>query len=55
MLITSGDVIIDFETYLLPDKTGDICVFTKPATLEQGSRHGVFQPGKEKHTVIDFF
>ncbi len=54
VLITSGDVIIDFDVHLLPDNRGDICGFAKPASLEQGSRHGVFVFDRDKRTVVDF-
>jgi len=55
VVISSGDVVIDFDTSSVPRDRGDICGFAKPAPVEQGSRHGVFQFDKNQNTVTDYF
>lgn len=54
VVIASGDVIIDFDCDRIPLDRGDICGFAKPASPEQGSRHGVFQFDAQKRRVVDF-
>ena len=41
-VVGSGDVIIDFDTESMPPITAPITGFATAASLEQGSRHGVF-------------
>jgi len=55
LIIASGDVVLDFDTDLVPVKRGDICGFAKSASCEQGSRHGVFKLHRDKINVIDYY
>lgn len=55
VVVTSGDVVIDFDPLSVPDARGDICGFAKPTSLEQGSRHGVFKFDRTRTQVDDFF
>ena len=55
IVITSGDVIIDFDTSMVPDNRGDICGFAKSASFDQGSRHGVFKFDRYRTEVMDFY
>ena len=55
VVIASGDIIMDFETETIPADRGSICGFAKPASVEQGSRHGVFKMDVHRKTVLDFF
>ncbi|MDD5673521.1 MAG: L-fucokinase [Chitinivibrionales bacterium] len=55
VVVTSGDVVIDFDTALVPEDRGDVCGFAKSASLEQGSRHGVFKFDVHRSRVVDFY
>lgn len=55
VVISSGDVVIDFDTSRIPMDRGDICGFAKPASIEQGSHHGVFQFDRNGNRVTDYF
>jgi galactokinase/mevalonate kinase-like predicted kinase len=54
VLLSSGDVLIDFEVTSLNDKRGDIFGFTKPVPIDFGSRHGVFVFSDDQHNVVDY-
>ena len=54
ILITSGDVIIDFDADLIPEYRGDICCFAKSSPLEQGTNHGVFVYEPDQLTITDY-
>ena len=55
LLVTSGDVAIDFDTDLIPDDRGDVYGFAAPASIELGSHHGVFKFDRSKVRVVDYF
>jgi len=55
LVISSGDVIIDFETYDLSPASGDICGFAKAAPFAQGAKHGVFAFDSYRSTVTDYY
>jgi galactokinase/mevalonate kinase-like predicted kinase len=55
VLISSGDAVIDFDSATVPHNRGSVCGFAKPASFEQGSRHGVFKFDRNRETVVDFF
>ncbi len=55
LVVASGDVVIDFDPDSVPDDRGDICGFAKPASVEQGARHGVFKFDRNRQHVIDFY
>jgi galactokinase/mevalonate kinase-like predicted kinase len=55
MLVTSGDVVIDFDTDVIPDDRGDVCGFAAAAALDMGSRHGVFKFDRSKLRVVDYY
>lgn len=64
VILASGDVIVDFDVagQLLREnfRRGSICGFGKIASLEQGSRHGVFAFGNDRdqgptYPVQDFY
>jgi galactokinase/mevalonate kinase-like predicted kinase len=43
ILVSSGNVITDFDTLLLPQRESDICGFAMPVPFESGASHGVFK------------
>jgi galactokinase/mevalonate kinase-like predicted kinase len=55
VIVTSGDVVVDFDTAMLPTDRGEVCGFSKPASFEAGSRHGVFRFDKDRERVVDFY
>jgi Predicted kinase related to galactokinase and mevalonate kinase len=55
VVITSGDVVVDFDTSMVPINRGDICGFAKSASFDQGSRHGVFKFDRYRTEVMDFY
>lgn len=55
VVVSSGDVVIDFDVDQLPEERGPVFGFAKPASFEQGSRHGVFHFDPEGLRVLDYF
>ncbi len=55
VVISSGDVVLDFDAALLPEERGPVFGFAKAASLEQGSRHGVFRFDNRRERVIDYY
>ncbi len=55
VVVSSGDVVIDFDVSCVPINRGDVCGFAKPATYVQGSRHGVFAFDTARKKVVDFY
>jgi galactokinase/mevalonate kinase-like predicted kinase len=55
VLVSSGDVILDFNTELLDLPEGPICGFAAPASFERGSRHGVFAFDPIYGRVVDYY
>ena len=55
MVVTAGDVAIDFDADLVPEQRGEIYSFAKSDSFELGSRHGVFKFNRNRSKVIDFF
>lgn len=55
LVVTSGDVIIDFDVSTVAEERGQVCGFAKPASVAQGSRHGVFKFDSHRKHVVDFF
>jgi galactokinase/mevalonate kinase-like predicted kinase len=55
MIVTSGDVTVDFDTELLPEERGQVYGLAKPESFELGSRHGVFRFDRSRSRVVDFF
>ena len=55
LVVTSGDVIVNFDTDGLPPARGDIYGFAKPDSFEFGSQHGVFKFDRNRSKVIDYF
>ena len=55
LVVASGDVLIDFDTSLIPEDRGDICGFATSASLEMGSRHGVYRFARNRRNVTGFF
>jgi galactokinase/mevalonate kinase-like predicted kinase len=54
-VVTTADVYIDFDVASVPDERGPVFGFAKPASLEQGSRHGVFRFDPRRERVVDYF
>jgi galactokinase/mevalonate kinase-like predicted kinase len=54
LVVAAGDVIVDLNTELLPELTGDISGFAKPSSFEQGARHGVFKFDPVSGSVVDY-
>jgi galactokinase/mevalonate kinase-like predicted kinase len=54
-VVTTADVFIDFDVTSVPEERGPVFGFAKPASLEQGSRHGVFRFDRHREQVIDYF
>jgi galactokinase/mevalonate kinase-like predicted kinase len=55
VVIGSGDAVVDFDPSVVPDERGAVFGFAKPASLEQGSRHGVFRFDQRRERVLDYF
>ncbi len=55
VVVATGDVFIDFDTGSVPARRGPVFGFAKPASLEQGSRHGVFRFDPHRERVVDYF
>jgi len=55
IVVSSGDAVIDFDTTCVPEERGSVFGFAKPATLAQGSRHGVFRFDQRRERVLDYF
>ena len=55
MLVTSGDVYVDFDVDSIPGERGDVYGFAKAADLELGSRHGVYKFDRNRTRVLDYF
>ena len=55
LVVSSGDVVIDFETELLDLPDAALCGFAAPESFELGSRHGVFAFDPLAGTVRDYF
>jgi galactokinase/mevalonate kinase-like predicted kinase len=55
LIVTSGDVTIDFDTDLIPEERGEIYGFAKPESFELGSQHGVYKFDRNRAKVVDFF
>ncbi len=53
-IVASGDVVLDFDTDLVPEKRGDVCGFATAASFDQGSRHGVFKFHRNKSHVTNY-
>ena len=54
-LITSGDVILDFDTDVLPEDRGDVCGFANADSFAEGAKHGVYRFDSRQETVVDFY
>jgi galactokinase/mevalonate kinase-like predicted kinase len=55
LVVAAGDAMIDFDVHRLPEITGDICGFAKPASFWQGARHGVFKFDPVTGSVLDYY
>lgn len=55
LVVSSGDVAIDFDTEFIPEERGEIYGFAKPESFELGSLHGVFKFDRNRSKVVDFF
>ena len=54
IVVSTGDVVIDFDTSGVPEERGPVFGFAKPASFEQGSRHGVFRFDPHREEVVDY-
>ncbi|HSD29530.1 MAG TPA: L-fucokinase [Vicinamibacteria bacterium] len=54
IVVATGDVVIDFDTSGVPEERGPVFGFAKPASFEQGSRHGVFRFDAHRERVVDY-
>jgi galactokinase/mevalonate kinase-like predicted kinase len=55
IVVSSGDAVIDFDPTSVPEERSAVFGFAKPASLEQGSRHGVFRFDQRRERVLDYF
>jgi galactokinase/mevalonate kinase-like predicted kinase len=55
VVVSSGDAIVDFDPTCVPGERGPVFGFATPASLEQGSRHGVFRFDQRRERVLDYF
>jgi galactokinase/mevalonate kinase-like predicted kinase len=55
IVVASGDAVVWFDTDGVPEDRGPVFGFAKPASLEQGSRHGVFRFDQRRERVLDYF
>jgi galactokinase/mevalonate kinase-like predicted kinase len=54
IVLATGDVVIGFDTSGVPEERGPVFGFAKPASFEQGSRHGVFRFDAHRERVVDY-
>ncbi|MCG6925650.1 MAG: hypothetical protein LJF30_10095 [Acidobacteria bacterium] len=54
-VVTTADVYIDFDVASVPEARSPVFGFAKPASLEQGSRHGVFRFDQHRERVVDYY
>jgi galactokinase/mevalonate kinase-like predicted kinase len=54
-VVTTADVYIDFDVASVPEVRSPVFGFAKPASLEQGSRHGVFRFDQHRERVVDYY
>ena len=54
IVVSSGDVVIEFDTGSVPEERGAVFGFAKPAAVEQGARHGVFRFDPHREHVVDY-
>jgi hypothetical protein len=54
IVVSTGDVVIDFDASGVPEERGPVFGFAKPASFEQGSRHGVFRFDPHREKVVDY-
>ena len=55
IVVSSGDAVVDFDPTCVPEDRGPVFGFAKPASLEQGARHGVFRFDQRRERVLDYF
>jgi galactokinase/mevalonate kinase-like predicted kinase len=55
VLVSSGDVVLDFDPASVPHDRGDICGFAVPASAETGSRHGVFKFDPLQRRILEYY
>jgi galactokinase/mevalonate kinase-like predicted kinase len=55
IVVSSGDAVIDFDPTGVPEERSAVFGFAKPASLEQGARHGVFRFDQRRERVLDYF
>jgi hypothetical protein len=55
LVVSSGDVVIDFDNDSIRRDRGEVCGFAAPASLEVGARHGVFRFDYNHGRVLDFY
>jgi galactokinase/mevalonate kinase-like predicted kinase len=55
LIVSSGDVVIDFDTDQVQRPSNPIVGFSAASSLEQGSRHGVFAFDPLRERVIDYY
>ena len=55
IVVSSGDAVIDFDPTSVPEERSAVFGFAKPASLEQGARHGVFRFDQRREHVLDYF
>ena len=55
IVVSSGDAVIDFEPTSVPEERSPVFGFAKPASIEQGARHGVFRFDQRRERVLDYF
>jgi galactokinase/mevalonate kinase-like predicted kinase len=55
IVVSSGDAVIDFDPGSVPEERPAVFGFAKPASLEQGARHGVFRFDQRRERVLDYF
>ena len=55
LVVSSGDVTIDFDLDALPEDRGEVCGFAKADSFEIGAQHGVFKFDRNRAKVINFY
>jgi galactokinase/mevalonate kinase-like predicted kinase len=55
IVVTSGDAVVSFDPSCVPEERGPVFGFATPASIEQGSRHGVFRFDQRRERVVDYF
>jgi len=55
LVVAAGDVYLDFDVASIRRDRGEVCGFAVPASLDEGSRHGVFVFDELRRNVVGYY